>query len=263
MKYTHQYLVRVQYLGFRYSGWQKQPNQKTIEGMIEKTLKFILSSSNFKIIGSGRTDAKVSALSAAFELFISDDSIETNSEFNALFNKNLPPDIKVTELKKVSKEFNIIQDAKSKTYCYLFSFGEKNHPFSAATMANFITELDIDSMIKAAKLFEGTHDFSNFTVRKGHETKNCIRTLDSCSINVNEEYHASFYPKTSYLLEVKSKGFLRYQVRLIMGALYLIGIGELSQIELIDIIDRKVDFNLKFVAPGSGLFLKELNFNLE
>lgn len=262
MKYTHQYLVRIQYLGFRYSGWQKQPKQKTIEKMLDKTLKFILGKSNFKVVGAGRTDAKVSALSAAFELFISDDIIENNPDFINLFNKNLPPDIRITKLEKVSKEFNIIQDAQQKTYCYLFSFGAKNHPFAAATMANFMTNLDIDAMKEASKLFEGTHDFSNFTVRKGQEAKNCTRTIDDCSLRRNTEYTASFYPDTSYLLEVKGKGFLRYQVRLIMGALYLIGTGELSIEELKDIIDNTKEFNLKFVAPGSGLFLKELNFNL-
>lgn len=263
MKYAYQYLVRVQYLGFRYSGWQKQPNHKTVEGMLEKTLKFILEGSKFKIVGAGRTDAKVSALAGAFELFIVDDRIESNPQFVDLFNKNLPPDIRITEIKSVSNAFNIIKDAKSKTYCYLFSFGEKNHPFAASTMTNFITEMDIEAMIDACQLFEGTHDFSNFTVRKGQETKNCIRTIDSCSIKVNIDYTASFYPKTSYLLEVRGKGFLRYQIRLIMGALYLLGTAVLSREELIDIIEFNKEFSIKYVAPGSGLFLKELNFDIE
>ena len=262
MKYSHQYLVRVQYLGFRYSGWQKQPQSKTIEGMLEKTLKFILDGSRFKIVGAGRTDAKVSALHAAFELFITDDSIELNSGFIELFNKNLPADIRVTDMMKVPKDFNIIKDAEQKTYCYLFSFGSKNHPFAAATMTNFVDNLDIDTMTKACHYFLGTHDFSNFTVRKGQETKNCVRTIDHCSLQLNTEYTASFYPKKSYLLEVKAKGFLRYQVRLIMGALYQIGTGELTLDELQSIINQTTKFRLTYVAPGSGLFLKDLHFNV-
>jgi len=59
------YLIHVQFLGFRYSGWQKQPNQKTVEGMLVKTLKFVLPNAKFKILGAGRTDARFSALNTA------------------------------------------------------------------------------------------------------------------------------------------------------------------------------------------------------
>ena len=66
------YLIHIQYLGFRYHGWLKQPGLKTIESMIEKTIRFVLDHTNFKILGSSRTDAKVSANHSAFELFVSD-----------------------------------------------------------------------------------------------------------------------------------------------------------------------------------------------
>ena len=79
------YVVNLQYLGFRFSGWQKQPQQKTIEGMLSKTLKFILPRTNFKILGAGRTDSKVSALDAAFELFLDDKPLADLTVFLELF----------------------------------------------------------------------------------------------------------------------------------------------------------------------------------
>ncbi|MGB3149310.1 MAG: tRNA pseudouridine(38-40) synthase TruA, partial [Maribacter sp.] len=88
------YMVRLQYLGFRYSGWQIQPGQRTIEGMLVKTLKFILPNTKLKILASGRTDAKVSALDAVFELFIEDRPLQELDAFMNLFNINLPPDIR-------------------------------------------------------------------------------------------------------------------------------------------------------------------------
>ena len=62
------YVVTIQFLGYRFHGWQKQPNVKTIHLMIDRTINFILEGKSFKTLGAGRTDAMVSAQEAAFEL---------------------------------------------------------------------------------------------------------------------------------------------------------------------------------------------------
>ncbi|MDX1327606.1 MAG: tRNA pseudouridine synthase A, partial [Arenibacter sp.] len=175
------YLIRIQYLGFRFSGWQKQPQLKTVEGMLTKTLKFILPDTKFKILGAGRTDAKVSALDMAFELFLYDAPINNEEDFIKDFNRNLPSDIRVVALKEVDKEFNIIKDGTHKEYVYLFSFGDKNHPYCAPYLTNIIDDLDIELMKKCAEMFIGTHDFSAFTARLQPHTK-VVRTIDSCVI---------------------------------------------------------------------------------
>jgi tRNA pseudouridine38-40 synthase len=64
------YLINLQFLGFRFSGWQKQTNSKTLQEMFEKTLFFILKHNDFKTLGAGRTDAMVSANEFLCELFI-------------------------------------------------------------------------------------------------------------------------------------------------------------------------------------------------
>ena len=60
------YLVRLQYLGFRFNGWQVQPKLRTIAGMLNKTFTFLYPDESFKILGAGRTDAKVSSLDGCF-----------------------------------------------------------------------------------------------------------------------------------------------------------------------------------------------------
>ncbi len=252
------YLIKVQYLGFRYSGWQKQPRQKTIEQMLLKTLKFIISDSDFKILGAGRTDAKVSALDAAFELFI-DEPISDLNEFQILFNKNLPPDIRIISVLETNEKFNIIQNSKEKEYVYLFSYGEKNHPFAAPFIANLIEELNITLMMEAAKLFEGEHDFSSYTARIQENTQS-VRTVDHCEIRPNELLQANFFPRTSYALHVKGKGFMRYQIRMMMGALIQLGRGELNFSDIEESLKLGTSIQLNFVAPGSGLLLNELHF---
>ncbi len=254
------YVMHIQYLGFRYSGWQKQPGQKTIESMLHKTLKFILPGRKFKILGAGRTDAKVSALDAAFELFLDNSPIENSNDFLVLFNQNLPPDIKVLNILEVDERFNIIKDSKTKAYSYFFSFGQKNHPFSAPFLANILEDLDVELMKESAKIFIGTHNFSSYTARLQENTK-VVRTIIRCEITVNHILTANFFPEKSYVLHIEAQGFMRYQVRMIMGALILLGKGEMSLTEIQNSLKEGTSIQIPYVAPGSGLVLSKTEFN--
>ncbi|MFS4468338.1 tRNA pseudouridine synthase A [Maribacter sp. 2210JD10-5] len=253
------YIIRLQFLGFRYSGWQKQPGQRTIEGMLQKTLKFVLSERKFKILGAGRTDAKVSALDSAFELFLEDEPLTNLPDFLVLINTNLPPDIRALEITETNRSFNIIRDSKAKEYRYLFSFGEKNHPFCAPFLTNVITHLDIALMVEAASLFEGNHDFSAYTARLQPNTK-VVRTITSCKIVPNTLLSANFFPEKSFALIVKGEGFMRYQIRMIMGALFQLGKGELSIADIKASLRSDSNMKLTTVAPGSGLMLNAVIF---
>ena len=64
------YIIELQYLGFRYHGWQKQPNVNTLQRMVERTVSYVLKHKDFKVLASGRTDAKVSANQTYIELFV-------------------------------------------------------------------------------------------------------------------------------------------------------------------------------------------------
>lgn len=258
-KQRHCYLIRVQFLGFRFSGWQKQPQQKTVEGMLAKTLKFILPDRRFKILGAGRTDAKVSALDTAFEFFLEGDPIRDTASFLELFNYNLPPDIRVQRMDDVDPGFNIIKSAKSKEYIYLFSFGQKNHPFCAPFMANILDELNLGEMRAAALIFEGTHNFSSYTANLNGNTK-VIRTITHSKIKENDVLSANFFPERSYAFVVAGEGFMRYQIRMMMGALIQLGKGELQRSDIERSLLPDTSTKLEYVAPGSGLVLNKLDF---
>ena len=253
------YLVRVQYLGFRFSGWQKQPGQLTIEGMLTKTLKFILLDTQYKILGAGRTDAKVSSLDGGFELFLWEKELPELREFIALFNLNLPSDIRITEIVPTTANFNIIQNSKAKEYRYLFSFGAKNHPFCAPFLTNVIVDLNLGLMKEAAALFVGEHDFSSYTARLQEHTR-VIRTIKTCELVPNTLLKANFFPKESYALVVEGEGFMRYQIRMMMGALFQVGKGELSLNDIKQSLRPNNNIVLTTVAPGSGLVLNKLTF---
>ena len=217
MRYTFSYLIEIQFLGFRFSGWQKQTNAKTLHDMVDKSLSFVFEGFEFKTIGVGRTDAKVSANSYYLQLFT--DKVIVDDLFLKSLNSNFPQDFKVLSIKKVDKKFNVINASKVKEYHYYFSFGEKNNPFAAPFLVNINENLDIDLMKKAANLFSGEHYFNKYCTKPSENTV-FKRIIDSCEIVENNVLTASFFPEKSYVLKVKGKGFLRDQIRLMMATLF-------------------------------------------
>ncbi|MCX7548423.1 tRNA pseudouridine(38-40) synthase TruA [Xanthomarina sp. F1114] len=253
------YLITVQYLGYRFHGWQKQPNVKTVHLMIDRTLNYIFEGKRFKTLGSGRTDAMVSSQEAAFELFVYDEPLTNLEEFLALFNHNLPQDIRALSVKEVSKDFNVINHAKIKEYLYVFAHGDKYHPFCAPIMTTILDELDIETMKQGAKLFEGFHNFKTYCYKA---TNNGIynREILTCEIIENTLFTANFFPETSYILRVRGQGFMRNQIRLIMGALIKLGKNEITLNYIEDSLKPESTEVMDYIAPASGLILNKIEF---
>jgi tRNA pseudouridine38-40 synthase len=253
------YVITIQYLGYRFHGWQKQPNLKTLHLMVDRTLNFILEGKYFKSLSSGRTDAMVSAESAAFELFL-EEPLEDKTAFLALFNHNLPQDIRALEIREVDKHFNIINSSKIKEYLYLFSVGKKNHPFCAPIMTTILEDLDIELMKQGASLFQGEHFFKSYCYKP---TDNGIynREILLCELVDNTIYTANYFPEKSYLLRVKGKGFMRNQIRLMMGTLIDLGKGKLSLEDIEASLLPDSTIRLEYIAPASGLILNNIEFS--
>ena len=253
------YLIKIQYLGYRFHGWQKQPKVKTLQLMVERTLKFILEKQSFKTLAAGRTDAMVSANETAIELFLDDKPLENFDDFLELFNHNLPQDIRALSINEVTEDFNIINSSKTKEYLYLFTQGQKNHPFCASLIATILESLDIKLMQKGAALFQGEHNFKTY-IYKPSENGMYTRTIDVCEIVENTIYTASFFPVTSYVLRIKGKGFGRNQIRLIMGALIKLGRGEISLEYIRQSLLPESKEVMDYIAPASGLILNKIEF---
>jgi len=252
------YIIHIQYLGFRFHGWAKQPNVKTVHQFIDKTLPFVLGHDNFKTLGSSRTDAKVSANHAVFELFLKEPL--DKAQFFHEFNRNLPMDIRVIKIEETDASFNVIQSPKTKEYMYLFSFGEKCHPFTAPILSSFMDNLDIDLMKEGAILFEGKHNFRKYCTKPSDRTV-FEREIEKSFIEKNTIYQANFFPEFSYVYHVSSKGFMRNQIRLMMGQLIRLGKGEITIGDVRQSLLNPDDIPLDYIAPPSGLILNKVNFS--
>lgn len=225
--------------------------------MVDKSLSYTFKDFDFKTIGVGRTDAKVSASCYYLQLF-RDVKIEEDTFLKSL-NFNLSPDFRAVSFKEVSLNFNIINAPKIKEYHYYFSFGDKNHPFAAPFIVNINENLDVELMKTAAKLFEGEHYFYKYCTKP---RPNAVfkRVIDACEIVENDILTANFFPEESYIFKVKGKGFLRYQIRLMMATLFEVGKGNLDLAFIRSSLEEDNDKeSLRNIAPSSGLQL----FNIE
>lgn len=257
IKHSHFYILHLQFLGFRYHGWQKQPSVKTVQLMIERTLYFTLGHENMKIMGASRTDAMVSSQHFLCELFISEE-IDLD-EFQQNYNKNLPADIRLLRIEQTDAKFNIIQDIDKKEYHYYFSYGEKPHPFSAPFSVHFDGELQMDKLSAAATKFIGKHNFKFYCYRP-KEDKDYTREILECEVHKNHLFTGDFFPKESYYLKVVGRGFVHHQIRFMIGTLIRIARGEKSLEQLVESLteNTKAEAPIGFVAPASGLHLYQL-----
>ena len=252
------YIIKIQYLGFRFHGWQKQPDVNTVQRMVDRTLAYVLGHKKFKTLAAGRTDAKVSVNETYIELFLDEEALDLE-EFMPLFDLNLPQDIRALGIEETDSKFNIIQHAKQKEYLYLFTFGEKIHPFAAPFMVAFREVLKIPLMQVAALLFVGALNFRNYTY-KPTPTTNTVGTITTCELIENTVYTANFFPEKSYMLRVVGEGFKRNQIRIMMARIMQLGKGEID----LECIKKSLTapeeiVPITYIAPASGLILQSVD----
>lgn len=225
--------------------------------MVDKTVAFVMGHEDFRTMGGSRTDSKVSANEMAFQLFTKEPlHCET---FLQEFDKNLPTDIRALGMEEVDAKFNIIQAPRLKEYIYLFANGEKAHPFSASLVSTFPGDLDIDLMKQGAKLYEGTHNFKAYCASP-KENQQFTREILLSEIVENTEYTASFFPKETYAFRIHGKGFLRYQIRLMMAQLVRLGRHEISIEEMKQSLNGEDERHIPSIAPASALILQKTVF---
>ena len=152
-------LLTIEYDGTNYCGWQKQPQQKTIQGEIEDAI-FRAIGESVEIFGSGRTDAGVHALNqtAHFDL----NAPVPVEKIADILNRVLPADISIKNAQEVESDFHARFSIKKKCYLYKIYNGETKNAFLANRMAWVKNNLDLTKMEEASKLIVGEHDFSGF-----------------------------------------------------------------------------------------------------
>lgn len=240
------YKCIISYDGTRYMGFQIQDDLPTIELELVKALKKLLDL-DVKIYASGRTDRYVHAKNQVIH-FDLDINISSMGLLKGM-NSYLPDDIHIKSVEVVDEDFHARFSVKSKEYRYYINIGEYD-PLTINYAPN-ITYLDNNKMIEAIKLFEGTHNFKGFASASIDPRKDTVKTIYEAKINIYENYLEFIFVGT---------GFLKYQVRRMMGLLIDIGRGK-EDISMIERVFTECNPEISHrVAPGCGLYLYKVNY---
>lgn len=238
----------IAYDGTGYFGWQRQPDQPTIQGTIEEKIGRMVGRP-VTLIGSGRTDAGVHAFNQVANFRVS--TSLTPPVFLKGLNSLLPESIIIKQAEYAPLDFHARYDAKSKVYEYRIYNENLRSPFLRHYAWHIARSLDIMPMKECLEIITGAHDFSAFCSAGDGET-NAVRTMIRAALSIREENLLVF--------EFEANGFLRHMVRNIMGTIAKAGIGEISVEGFHEILESKDRRQAEAKAPPGGLYLKEVRY---
>lgn len=239
------YFITFTYRGTDFHGSQTQPNGNTVQAEMEQAFATILRTP-VALTFAGRTDAGVHAdkMVAHFDV---EKAVPAN--FAARLNNLLPDSIAIRDLQRVTDEAHARFDALERTYHYRITM--RKDPFACQTRTRVKEGLNFEAMNKAAQLLLGKQDFASFC-RVHTDVKTTICDVREARWVVENEYEAYFV--------ITADRFLRNMVRAVVGTLFEIGQGKMTQAQLADIIAAKDRCKAGHSAPAEGLSLVEIKY---
>lgn len=244
------YKLTMAYDGTEFSGFQRQPDQRTVQGVLEKALYKMTKGQSVTVYGSGRTDAGVHALGQVIH-FDYPGLIPAPNMLKAL-NALLPLDTEILESQIVDEDFHARFNTTGKRYFYRVSRSYYTNPFTRHYTGHYAYPLDITRIQTALEDVKGTHDFTSFAA-SGGVIKNKVRTIyDATVLEVpaQKEVHFEFY----------GNGFLYNMVRIMVATLLEIGNGRRDVHDFLRLYEVKDRQQARGTAPASGLYLKKVYY---
>lgn len=243
-------ILRIQYDGTDYGGWQIQPNADSIQARLQSALGKI-SGFEFPVIGAGRTDAGVHARGMVAHAKVDDSFPVPEAKIPNAFNANLPPEIRVDAAKLTDSDFNARFDAIAREYSYGIYFIES--PF-LRRFAHYVKyPIDPGALDRCAEVFVGEHDFTTFS-KLNPDTKNYVCKVEFCRWRRKDE---------TYEMQIKADRFVYGAVRHVVGACLDAARGKRSPEQIAEALAAR---DRKFTspqAPANGLILEKVYYREE
>lgn len=245
------YKATFAYDGSSYSGFQIQPNGKTVQAEIERALQKMHKGQAISVTASGRTDTGVHARGQVIHF---DSPLVLPSErWVKALNGLVPDDIAFYTVEAVSSQFHARFDATGKTYKYFLYNGTVRDPFKRHYAYHFQYPIQIEKMRRAAKELVGTFDYTSFCSAKT-EVACKVRTVSEIKIDQMDG---------ELVFSLTGNGFLYNMVRIIVGTLIDVGTGRIAVEAIPSIIAAKDRTVAGKTAPAHGLYLWEVFYDLD
>jgi len=239
------YKIVVGYDGTDYRGWQRQPDGRTVQGVLEEAVRKI-TGKKVVVHGAGGTDAGVHALAqtasfrGAFKL--------ADAVLLRALNAVLPEDVRVLSLEEAPAEFHARRSARLKVYRYRIVHAPQASPLDRRYALHWPYPLRIGAMRRAARLFARTADFTAFS---SNRDRNPVRTVTRSELRRSGD---------EIVYTIESEGFLRYMVRTIVGTLLEVGRGRLRPEQVEDIFRLRDRSLAGPTAAAKGLTLVRVDY---
>tara|TARA_Y100001958_G_C21165607_1_gene498530 strand:+ start:102 stop:842 length:741 start_codon:yes stop_codon:yes gene_type:complete len=243
------YMIKIEYVGSNFVGWQIQKNGVSIQQKIEKSLHKILRK-KIKIIGAGRTDKGVHAR-AQYANFKIDKKINDKKSFinsiNFFLKKSL---ITIIDIKRKNLNFHSRHSAKERIYEYVIINRLGSISIDRDRAWHIRKKLDLKLLKKGAKILEGTHDYSTFRA-SSCSAKSPIRKINFIKV---------FYKGEKISIFIKSRSFLQNQVRSMVGCLEKLASKKWDLKKFKKVFKSKDRKNCAAPAPAYGLYLNNVKY---
>ena len=233
--------VVLSYNGAVFTGSQIQKDgSKTVFGTLDEVLKKLGIES--KVVASGRTDRGVHATAQVchFDLPVFWDDAD---KLRSVINKMLPKSIHIKKVFFVDDDFHARYSAIKRVYRYILKDGESN--VFESDFVTFVDRIDIKEIQQKISLFAGEHDFKNF-MKSGSSVGSTNRII----------YKAFAYRYKGYtVLYFEANGFLRSQIRMMVGAIF-----HLDNDDIIAMLNSDKKIKTPKLAPPNGLYLAKIKY---
>ena len=240
--------LTVAYLGGEFSGWQRQTRVRSVQGDLEKALRKLTGDSSVVVVGAGRTDAGVHAAAQAAHV---DLPLGIPPEvLPRLLNARLASDVRVRSATPVADDFHAIKSALGKHYAYRMTWSEPDLPWQGLRSAVLPRPSEPEVLEEACRHLSGRRDWASFTVPEGAR-RSTVRTVYLVK---------PVWRRSGLDLHVFGDGFLRYQVRRMVGALLDVGRGKLAVEDLLNLLESPSPGAPLQTAPARGLSLERVYY---
>jgi tRNA pseudouridine38-40 synthase len=240
------YKLTFEYDGTRFGGWQKQPDVRTVEGVIEEAL-CTLFQDDIDIIGQGRTDAGVHASAQVAHVDLPDkyQPIKIISAMKSL----LPPDVALISINTAENNFNARFDAISRTYRYQVI--QRPSPLMRHMCWYVFRPVNKSILDECAYVIHGEHDFVNFCIPADNGYQTTICTISDSRWRVEGDL---------LIYHITANRFLRHMVRRLAGSMIMVATGQLRYDDFTRLMTQKEMEKKGFSAPAKGLILESVMY---
>jgi len=242
------YKLTVEYDGTPFAGWQRQPDQPSVQQSLEEAIGQY-AQCVAETVAAGRTDAGVHAFGQVVHV----DIPQERTAFSVRQGINfylVDQALVVREAEQVSDAFHARFGAKKRYYTYRIVNRPSPPVLDAMRSWHLHGEVDIETMREAAQHLIGHHDFTSFRASEC-QSASPVKSLDTITITQEGEHIA---------VDLSARSFLHHQVRNIVGTLALVGAGKWQPARVKEALEARDRRAAGPTAPAHGLYFMRVEY---